>query len=79
MQHASIFSIKDKSQTLFYPHSIKIEQKKIKLNRTTVHRVRDKMNVIDSLDLCGNISILLNKDNLIKTGNLLGFEVKTCN
>ena len=37
------------------------------------------MNVIDSLDLCGNISILLNKDNLIKTGNLLGFEVKTCN
>ena len=42
-----------------------IEQKKIKLNRTTIYRGRDRMNLTDGLDLCDDRNILSNKDKLL--------------
>ena len=37
------------------------------------------MNLIDELDLCDDVNILSNKDNLLKIGKLLGVEAKTFN
>ena len=37
------------------------------------------MNLKYELDLCDDRNILSNKDKLLKIGELLGVEVKTCN
>ena len=37
------------------------------------------MNLKYYLDFCGHENILSNKDKLLKIGNLLGVEAKTCN
>ena len=54
------------------------EQKKIILNKTTIYYGRDRLSLIDELDLCDDGNILSNKDNLLKIGKLLGVEAKTC-
>ena len=56
-----------------------IEQRKIKLNRTTIYRETDRMNLIYELDLCDDGKKLSNKDKWLKISNLLGVESKTCN
>ena len=80
LQCTSILSIKDKLQTLRYPHSIKnvTEKKKICL-QNNIYCGRDRITLTDELDLCDDGNITSNKDKLLKIGNLLGVESKTCN
>ena len=56
-----------------------IEQKKRKLNRKTIYRGRDRIEMTDELYLCDDENILSNKDKLLTTGKLLGVEAITCN
>ena len=56
-----------------------MEQKKRKLNRTTIYRGGDRMNLTDELDLCDDGHVLSNKDRLHEIDKLLGVEAKTCN
>ena len=79
MQRTSIFSIKDKSQTLWYPYSIRNGAKERKMNRTTIYHGRDRMNLADELDLRDDGNILSNKDKLLIIGKFLGVEAKNCN
>ena len=79
MQRTSILSIKDKPQTLCYPHLIRNWTEENKMNRTTIYRGRDRMNLADELDLCDDGNILSNKDKLLRIGKFLGVEAKTWN
>ena len=42
------------------------------MNRTTIYRGRDRMNLADELDLCDDEEILSNREKLLKIGKLLG-------
>ena len=54
------------------------EQKKSKLNRTTIYCWKYKMILTDELDLCDDGNILSKKEKLLKIGKFIGVEAKTC-
>ena len=43
---------------------------------TKIYRGIDRMNLTDELDLCGDVNILSNKNNLLKICELLGLKPK---
>ena len=55
---------------------LEIEQKKIKMNRTTIYCRRNIMKLTDELDLCGDRNILSNKDKYLKLVSYLGLKPK---
>ena len=48
------------------------------MNRETIYCVRDRLILTDELGLCDDGNTLYNKDDLLKSGKLLGVESKTC-
>ena len=48
------------------------------MNRITIYRGRDKLGLKDEMKLCDYVNVLSNRENLLKSGKLLGVESKTC-
>ena len=51
----------------------------MKLDRKTIYRGRDIMNLTYELDLCDDGNVLLKRDRFLDIGKLLGVESQTCN